>query len=149
MSPLATSSPLLRFRTRDQVVVTATDCSCGRTGFQVRCVGRTDDMLIVRGINVYPSAIRDLVQAAAPATTGEMRIRPDFDGHSTQRPLPVVVETTLPDDGYDRLRSDLESRIRSALNIKARVELVAANTLARPDHVKVALVERVPAPSPS
>ncbi|MEJ2870462.1 AMP-binding protein [Actinomycetospora sp. OC33-EN08] len=136
------ASPLLRFRTRDQVVVTATDCSCGRTGFQVRCVGRTDDMLIVRGINVYPSAIRDLVQAAAPATTGEMRIRPDFDGHSTQRPLPVVVETTLPDDEYDRLRSDLESRIRSALNIKARVELVAANTLARPDHVKVALVER-------
>lgn len=136
------ASPLLRFRTRDQVVVTGTDCPCGRTGYTVRCVGRTDDMLIVRGINVYPSAIRDLVQAAAPATTGEMRIRPDFEGHSTQKPLPVVVETTLVPDQQDRLREDLETRIRSALNVKTRVQLVAADTLKRPDHVKVALVER-------
>lgn len=141
------ASPLLRFRTRDQVVVTGTDCPCGRTGYTVRCVGRTDDMLIVRGINVYPSAIRDLVQAAAPATTGEMRIRPDFEGHSTQRPLPLVVETTLVPEQQDRLREDLETRIRSALNVKTRVELVPADTLKRPDHVKVALVERVdPAP---
>jgi phenylacetate-coenzyme A ligase PaaK-like adenylate-forming protein len=44
------ASPLLRFRTRDHVVVTGTSCSCGRTGYKVRCVGRTDDMLIVRGI---------------------------------------------------------------------------------------------------
>src|SRR5450759_1707502 len=44
--------PLLRFRTRDRVVVTTTDCACGRMSFQIRCVGRTDDMLIVLGVNV-------------------------------------------------------------------------------------------------
>ncbi|MCD2197639.1 phenylacetate--CoA ligase family protein [Actinomycetospora endophytica] len=140
------ASPLLRFRTRDQVVVTGTDCPCGRTGYKVRCVGRTDDMLIVRGINLFPSAIKDLVQAMAPATTGEMRIRADFEGHSTQRPLPVVVEhaADLPDDRREGLRSELETRIRSALNVKTVVELVPEGTLQRPDHVKVALVERVP-----
>ncbi|MCE0763354.1 phenylacetate--CoA ligase family protein [Pseudonocardia kujensis] len=139
------ASPLLRFRTRDHVVVTGTDCACGRTGYKVRCVGRTDDMLIVRGINVFPSAIKDLVLSLAPATTGEMRIRVDFAGHSTQQPLPLVVEhaADLEDYRHEELRNAIEDRVRSALNVKSRVQLVPEGTLKRPDHVKVALVERV------
>ncbi|GHE93937.1 phenylacetate--CoA ligase [Amycolatopsis deserti] len=139
------ASPLLRFRTRDHVVVTGTGCSCGRTGYKVRCVGRTDDMLIVRGINVFPSAVKDLVQRFVPAATGEMRIRADFPGHTTQRPLPLVVEhaADLPPARQEDLRADLEARLRSALNVKCLVELVPEGSLKRPDHVKVALVERV------
>ncbi|MFF1691933.1 MULTISPECIES: phenylacetate--CoA ligase family protein [unclassified Streptomyces] len=139
------ASPLLRFRTRDHVVVTGTDCSCGRTGYKVRCIGRTDDMLIVRGINVFPSAIKELVVELAPATTGEMRIRANFEGHSTQRPLPLVVEhaTGVSLEQQQDLRNSLEQRIRSALNVKTVVELVPEGTLKRPDHVKVALIERV------
>ncbi|MGW4828933.1 phenylacetate--CoA ligase family protein [Amycolatopsis japonica] len=137
------ASPLLRFRTRDHVVVTGTDCSCGRTGYRIRCVGRTDDMLIVRGINVFPSAIRQLV---AELTPGEMRIRPDFEGHSTQRPLPVVVEDTgVADDRRATLKTTIEHRVRSALNVKTVVAFVPEGTLKRPDHVKVDLVERVTA----
>ena len=49
------AAPLLRFRTRDHVHVRTSPCPCGRTGPRVRCVGRTDDMLIVRGVNVFPS----------------------------------------------------------------------------------------------
>ncbi|MFF1553033.1 phenylacetate--CoA ligase family protein [Rhodococcus erythropolis] len=139
------ASPLLRFRTRDHVVVTATECACGRTGYKVRCVGRTDDMLIVRGINVFPSAIKQLVAEMTPAATGEMRIRVDFEGHSTQKPLTVVAEFS---DGLDTvaqesLQAAIEQRIRSALNIKATVELVPDKTLDRPDHVKVNLIERL------
>ncbi|MFD5121950.1 phenylacetate--CoA ligase family protein [Streptomyces sp. NPDC058385] len=139
------ASPLLRFRTRDHVVVTGTDCSCGRTGYKVRCIGRTDDMLIVRGINVFPSAIKELVVELAPATTGEMRIRANFEGHSTQRPLPLVVEHAagVSPEQQQQLRTSLEQRIRSALNVKTVVELVPEGTLKRPDHVKVALIERV------
>ncbi|WP_439678396.1 phenylacetate--CoA ligase family protein [Embleya sp. MST-111070] len=139
------ASPLLRFRTRDHVVVTGTDCSCGRTGFKVRCIGRTDDMLIVRGINLFPSAIKQLVSESTPATTGEMRIRADFEGHSTQRPLPLVVEYAagLAPEQQDDLRATIERRIRSALNVKTTVQLVPDGTLKRPDHVKVSLVERV------
>jgi len=136
------ASPLLRFRTRDHVVVTGTGCSCGRTGYKVRCIGRTDDMLIVRGINVFPSAIKQLV---AELTTGEMRIRADFEGHSTQRPLPVVVEDTgLTPEQQAGLRATIEQRIRSALNVKTVVGFVPQGSLKRPDHVKVNLVERVP-----
>ncbi|MFJ4031355.1 phenylacetate--CoA ligase family protein [Streptomyces griseoluteus] len=139
------ASALLRFRTRDHVVVTGTDCRCGRTGYKVRCIGRTDDMLIVRGINVFPSAIKQLVLELAPETTGEMRIRADFEGHSTQRPLPLLVEhaTGMSEEQQQNLRAALEERIRSALNVKTVVSLVPDGTLKRPDHVKVALIERV------
>ena len=60
------AAPLLRFRTRDHVHVRLGDCACGRTGPRVRCIGRTDDMLIVRGVNVFPSAVREVVSAFAP-----------------------------------------------------------------------------------
>lgn len=139
------ASPLVRFRTRDHVVVTGTDCACGRTGFKVRCVGRTDDMLIVRGINVFPSAIKQLISEFEPTATGEMRIRVDFDGHSTQRPLQLVAEYANGVDEAARvdLAGRIEFRVRSALNVKAVVTLVPELTLKRPDHVKVNLIERV------
>ena len=138
------ASPLLRFRTRDHVIVTGTDCACGRTGFTLRCVGRTDDMLIVRGINLFPSAVKDLVLQLRPEITGELRIIADFDGHVTQKPLPLVVEYAagLDPARHDDLRQKVENQIRSALNVKTVVELVPEGTLKRPDHVKVALVER-------
>ena len=60
------AAPLLRFRTRDHVQVGMSPCSCGRTGPRVRCIGRTDDMLIVRGVNVFPSAIREVVEHLRP-----------------------------------------------------------------------------------
>src|SRR5262249_39118582 len=47
------AAPLLRFRTRDHVQVRVDTCACGRTGPRIRCVGRTDEMLIVRGVNVF------------------------------------------------------------------------------------------------
>ena len=70
------AAPLLRFRTRDHVHVTATTCPCGRTGPRVRCIGRTDDMLIVRGVNVFPSAVREVVSAFAPVVSGNILVRP-------------------------------------------------------------------------
>src|SRR5690606_120321 len=54
--------PLLRFRSRDYVVVNMRPNPTGRTGPRIRCIGRTDDMLIVRGVNLYPTAIRAVLQ---------------------------------------------------------------------------------------
>jgi phenylacetate-CoA ligase len=74
-----------------------------------------------------------------------MVIRADFEGHATQQPLPLVVEhvADLSPARQEELRQTVEQRVRSALNVKAAVELVPEGTLKRPDHVKVALVERV------
>src|SRR5206468_803294 len=70
------AAPHLRFRTRDHVAVRTSPCPCGRTGPRVRCIGRTDDMLIVRGVNVFPSAVRDVVSTFAPHVSGHILIRP-------------------------------------------------------------------------
>ena len=70
------AAPLLRFRTRDHVEVRTSPCPCGRTGPRIRCIGRTDDMLIVRGVNVFPSAIREVVSAFAPEVSGHVLVEP-------------------------------------------------------------------------
>ena len=86
------AAPLLRFRTRDHVEIRTSPCRCGRTGPRVRCIGRTDDMLIVRGVNVFPSAVREVVAAFAPDVSGHILVRPERPGVKQEPPLPVSVE---------------------------------------------------------
>ena len=120
--------PLLRFRTRDRVTVLDTSCPCGRTGFKLRCVGRTDDMLIVLGVNVFPSAVKDVVAGFRPATTGEIEIVLTEPGPRVKPPLRVVAEGVTNRDG---LRHEIEQRLKAVLGIPAAVELVAPATLPR------------------
>jgi phenylacetate-CoA ligase len=123
--------PLLRFRTRDRVTVLDTTCTCGRTSFKLRCVGRTDDMLIVLGVNVFPSAIKDVVSSFYPETTGEIQIVLDEPGPRVLPPLQVVAEVGQPARERLALKSAIERKIKSVLTIQAEVELVAAGTLPR------------------
>lgn len=138
------ASPLVRFRTRDHLEVLSTSCPCGRTSPRVRCVGRTDDMLIVRGINVWPSAVREVVSTFRPRLTGNLRIRVAFEGHSTQDRLPVVVEHAA-DLGADQVRAlsqDLEQRITQVLAFRPRLELVPPGVMPEAGVNKTALVKR-------
>ena len=86
------AAPLLRFRTRDHVEMWTSACRCGRTSPRLRCIGRTDDMLIVRGVNVFPSAIREVVNGFAPAVSGVIMVKPSSAGIRQEPPLPVSVE---------------------------------------------------------
>ena len=138
------SAPLLRFRTRDHVRMGVGPCACGRTSPRVRCIGRTDDMLIVRGVNVFPSAIRSIVADLAPATNGVIRVVADFEGHTTQNPLKVIVEQGegQPPDVAEALRQLVETRLRDALAFKAAVRVVPAGTFPSPGVAKVNLTLR-------
>ena len=139
------ASPLLRFRTGDHVEVLGTSCRCGRTAPKIRCFGRTDDMLIVRGVNVFPSAIKDVVARLEPRTTGAIKVVVDFPGHTTQQPLKVKVEHG-PGVGASELpalEAELERRLREALAFKAEVELVPPDTFEKPGVQKVSLTERI------
>ncbi len=138
------ASPLVRFRSGDYVEVTATECSCGRTGPQIRCTGRTDDMLIVRGANVFPSAINSVVAEMVPETNGVMRVVADFQGHTTQGALKVIVERGPGQDPANdaSLKKKIEQRLRDALVFKADVRLVAPDTFEKPGAAKVAFVLR-------
>jgi phenylacetate-CoA ligase len=123
--------PLLRFRTRDRVQVLGTSCLCGRTGFKLRCIGRTDDMLIVLGVNVFPSAIKGVVSDFYPATTGEIQILLDTPGPGVAPPLKVVVECCGEPAASAALKSAMERKIKAILSVSAAVELVHAGTLPR------------------
>jgi phenylacetate-CoA ligase len=135
------AAPLLRFRTRDHVEVRMTPCACGRTGPRVRCVGRTDDMLIVRGVNVFPAAIRDVVGAFAPRVSGHILVMPRAAGVKQEPPLPVTVELARDVAPDDELADAIRERLRSVLVVSTNVELVPFGTLRRSEY-KAALVSR-------
>ncbi len=135
------AAPLLRFRTRDHVVVCTRPCRCGRTGPRLRCIGRTDDMLIVRGVNIFPSAIREVASSFAPDVSGHVLVKPQAPGVKQEPPLPVVVEVARGADANDSLADAIRERLRDVLAVQTRVELVPWGTLRRSEY-KSDLVER-------
>jgi phenylacetate-CoA ligase len=135
------AAPLLRFRTRDHVEVRTSPCPCGRPGPRIRCLGRTDDMLIVRGVNVFPSAVRDVVGGFAPRVSGHVLVRPAGSGVKQDPPLPVRVELARGAPADDALAQAIRDRLRSVLVVQTQVELVPWGTLQRSEY-KSQLVER-------
>jgi phenylacetate-CoA ligase len=135
------AAPVLRFRTRDHVEVRATPCPCGRTGPRIRCIGRTDDMLIVRGVNVFPSAVREVVGSFAPAVSGNVVVRPQEAGVKQEPPLPVSVELAQGAPTEPSLADAIRERLREVLIVQTQVELVPFGTLARSEY-KAKLLER-------
>jgi phenylacetate-CoA ligase len=135
------AAPLLRFRTRDHVVVRTSPCACGRTGPRLRCIGRTDDMLIVRGVNVFPSAVREVVGAFAPGVSGQILVRPRTPGVKQEPPLPVSVELARGATADATLADAIRERLRNVLVVQTHVELVPWGSLRRSEY-KSRLVER-------
>jgi phenylacetate-CoA ligase len=135
------AAPLLRFRTRDHVQVRLGSCPCGRTGPRIRCVGRTDEMLIVRGVNVFPSAVREVVGTFAPRVSGHVLVKPRADGVKQEPPLPVSVELARGAEGGEELVEAIRGRLREVLVVQAAVELVPWGSLQRSEY-KSKLVER-------
>ena len=134
------SAPLLRFRTRDHVRMSVDPCACGRTSPRVRCIGRTDDMLIVRGVNVFPSAVREVVNEFAPAVSGVIMIRPRAKGVRQEPPLPVHVELA-PRAEVEGLAERIRTRLRDKLLVTTEIELAPAGALPRSEY-KSKLVEK-------
>ena len=134
------AAPLLRFRTRDHVELWTSPCACGRTAPRVRCIGRTDDMLIVRGVNVFPTAIREVVSGFAPDVSGYILVKPEAVGVKQQPPLPVSVELARGATPDAALARAIGERLRDVLVVQTRVELVPWGSLRRSEY-KSTLVE--------
>ncbi len=133
--------PLVRFRVRDRVVVTGLDCPCGRTSPRLRCVGRTDDLLFVAGVNVWPSAVKDVVASMQPRTTGAMQIVLADAGPVVRPPLRVQVEYGPDEEDLEELRGTVERALRDRLVVRATVDLVPPRALPRWE-MKAQLVRR-------
>jgi phenylacetate-CoA ligase len=135
------AAPLLRFRSRDHVEIWTSPCACGRTAPRVRCIGRTDDMVIVRGVNVFPSAVREVVGGFAPDVSGRILIRPRGVGVKQEPPLPVSVELARDAAPDAQLAGTIGARLRDVLVVQMDVELVPWGSLQRSEY-KSRLVAR-------
>jgi len=120
--------PLLRYRTGDIIKVYTSPCSCGRTGFRMDIVGRSDDMLIVRGVNVFPSAIQSVIGQFSPRVNGMMQIVLDAPGPAVKPPLRLRIEAANADD---ELKAAMERTLRRELTVTTDIEFVRPGALAR------------------
>jgi phenylacetate-CoA ligase len=98
-------------------------------------------MLIIRGVNVFPSAVREVVGHFAPAVSGNVVVRPRSAGVKQEPPLPVAVELAREAPADEDLAEAIRARLRETLLVQTRVELVPWGTLHRSEY-KSKLVER-------
>ena len=116
--------PVVRFLGGDIVRVEGGSCGCGRSTFRMRILGRRDDMFIVLGVNVYPSAILAVVGDFRPRVTGRARVvRPGTDV-GIEPPVPIEVEVSNDHAGDADLAGEIERAIRSQLTFRSSIELV-------------------------
>lgn len=116
--------PVVRFLGGDIVRIEGTSCECGRTSFRQRVLGRRDDMFIVRGVNVYPTAILSVVGDFRPRVTGRARVVREGPETSIEPPIPIEVEVTERQASDGTLTAQIEDAIHSRLTFRARVSLV-------------------------
>jgi phenylacetate-CoA ligase len=100
----------------------------------VRCIGRTDDMLIVRGVNVFPTAVREVVAEFRPRVGGPILIRPAHTGVRQDDPPRVLVELAEGGTGDQDLAAEIRAAIRAKLVAGTEVELVPYGTLPRSEY---------------
>ncbi len=128
-----TARPMIRFRTGDVVSVTTEPCRCGRTSLRLRGIhGRLDDMLIIKGVNIFPSDVEAIARSDR-ALSGEYRLVVERIGHLDQ--LTVEIERAV---GHNGPEEDLAHRfgrqLRSITGVSAEIRILAANTLPRATH---------------
>ena len=135
--------PMIRYRTKDICSLTRQKCSCGRTHIKMtRLKGRTDDMLIIRGVNIFPSQIEDVLLNKGYSANYQIIV----DRVNNTDTLDVNVEMTpemFTDStaGISRLKKELIASLHSMLGIKAGVTLVEPKTLERSEGKAVRIID--------
>ncbi|HGE70583.1 TPA: phenylacetate--CoA ligase family protein, partial [Candidatus Poribacteria bacterium] len=135
--------PLIRYRTRDLAYIYPDPCPCGRTHRRIsRIKGRDDDMLIVKGVNMFPIQI-ETVLMKFPEIGRNYQIILETKEHMDE--LVVEVEVLSPADDmrvYERLRGRIAEAIRDEVLVSPRVNLVQPGTIKRAEGKAVRVIDR-------
>jgi phenylacetate-CoA ligase len=119
--------PLLRWRDKDIIQINTKPCECGRPGVRMTFKGRADDMLLIKGVNVFPNAVRDVINRHSEFTTGNIRMILPRPGPVVEPPVTVLVEATK-EGNFDQLAAELENAIHHQLRFRASVQLQPEDT---------------------
>lgn len=136
--------PLLRYRTRDICILSRKPCSCGRTHIRMtKPLGRSDDMMVVKGVNVFPSQIETVLLNEGYPANYELIV--DRVGHSDT----IDVKVEMSQEMFDDLKvttaereKKLIARLKSMLGITVGVKLVAPKTIARSEGKAVRVIDK-------
>ncbi|MDR0904691.1 MAG: phenylacetate--CoA ligase [Oscillospiraceae bacterium] len=135
--------PLLRYRTRDICVLTREKCSCGRTLIKMaKPMGRSDDMLIIRGVNVFPSQIETVLINCGFEANYQLIV--DRVNYSDTLEVRVEMTTDMFSDEVRKMEgldNEVESKLKSMLGIAAKVTLVAPKSIARSEGKAVRVID--------
>ena len=125
------ASPLVRMRTHDYVEVYTDPCPCGRTGFRFHTRGRTDDMVVIKGVNIFPMAIQKTLLAMQPRLTGEFQMVLDKAPPIDYLPiLKIEVASDQPVAALPQLTEDVALQLYKQLGFSANIEFVKAGEIA-------------------
>lgn len=132
--------PMIRFRTGDIVTVNKEVCRCGRTHARINIHGRIDDMLIITGVNVFPSDIEKVVRDLKELT-GEYRVIVYREQHLDKFDVEVEKKEGIgiPDE---KLAEEVRRRLKSLLGVSPRVKILKENTLERATHKAKRVIDK-------
>lgn len=137
--------PLIRYRTRDIATINKGMCRCGRTFARMsKPMGRSDDMLIIRGVNVFPSQIEEVLMKTEGVAPHYQII---VDRINNKDMLDVLVEVSNKDltdeiKSLEALSKKVSAEILSVLGIKANIKLVEPKTIARSEGKSVRVIDK-------
>ena len=136
--------PLLRYRTKDICVLTREACPCGRTHVKMtKPMGRSDDMLIIKGVNVFPSQIEQVLLEQGYAANYQLIV--DRVNHSDTLEVQVEMSTETFSDSLAKI-SEMEKKLvealKAMLGIYAKVTLVAPKSIARSEGKAVRIIDK-------
>jgi phenylacetate-CoA ligase len=129
-------TPLLRYRLGDVLQIYTSPCECGDPRLRFKIIGRMDDMLIIKGVNLYPAAIKNFLAGFMPKVTGEFRILLDVPGPRVSPPLKIQVEygEGLTKEDTPNLDEEMRHKAKQVLRCNPSIEFVPPNTFERATH---------------
>jgi phenylacetate-CoA ligase len=123
--------PMLRYRTRDITRITTARCDCGRTHLRIlRVTGRNDDMLIIRGVNVYPSQIEAVLVGLA-GTAPHYQLVVARDGRLDRVTVEIEAAPGVAPGDYAAIASHAARQIKSTLGVSSEIVLKAPGEIPR------------------
>jgi phenylacetate-CoA ligase len=138
------ATPAFRYGYGDIIELNEEPCVCGMPGMRMRYLGRADDLLIVKGVNIFPAAVKGVVDSFVPRVTGEMRIVLTTPPPRVVPPLKMKVEhgPDISQEDLGQLKQEMEQALSTRLRVRPNIEFVAPNSLLRDPSKKVKLIEK-------